>query len=90
MSTDKSDPKSVSKSVSLPDDMWELVDSHAEATDGDRSAMFRRLVIAELTSSGKWAGDKTAEFASAVAEFGGPIKVLELIQESQRGGLSHV
>lgn len=47
------DAKSVSKSVSLPDALWDLVDSHAQEIGGDRSSYVRGLVTTDLQAAGK-------------------------------------
>jgi hypothetical protein len=45
--------KSVSRSVSLPERLWPVVDSHAEGLGGDRSSWIAGLVIPALRAAGK-------------------------------------
>lgn len=63
-------PKSVSKSVSMPDWLWDLVEAHAPTTPGkDRSGYFRNLVEDNLRAVGKLAneGAQDVEFLAKIA-----------------------
>jgi hypothetical protein len=75
--------KAVSKSVSMPEAMWESLDSHATEINEDRSDLVRRLVQAELQKAGKLPGtpahDIRAEALSA-AEIAGPDAVLKALR----------
>jgi hypothetical protein len=45
--------KSVSRSVSLPELLWPVLDAHAESLGGDRSSWIYSLVVPALRAAGK-------------------------------------
>lgn len=62
----ETEAKSVSRSVSMPEDLWDLVDAHALTTrDGDRSTFIRRLVTENLSAAGKLPGSPGARVVAA-------------------------
>ena len=55
--------KAVSRSVTMTEEMWDVVDAHAttDPQSGDRSTYIRRLVTADLQAAGKLPGSAEAE-----------------------------
>lgn len=65
--SDKTEPKAVSRSVTLREDFWDRVDAHAKATTGDRSTYIRGLIERDL--SGAVVSNPTApDILSALCE----------------------
>lgn len=76
--------KAVSKSVSMPDQLWDIVEVHAPTTPGkDRSGYIRNLVEQDLAQSGKLPGTVHAEIIAAADEVGHD-RALEILRKAGR------
>ena len=85
--------KAVSRSVSLPESLWGVVDAHAlaDVASGDRSSYIRRLVTADLRAAGKLPGSplaEVAELAKEAAEVVGADVVLVALRQLGSGKLA--
>lgn len=80
--------KVVSKSVALPNSMWDAIDVHAPTTPGrDRSGYIRGLVEADLKKNGPLAKEEAAKAALIAAgeQFRGGLEgALEALAELSR------
>lgn len=76
--------KSVSRSVSMPENIWDAIENHAPTTPGkDRSGYIRSLVESDLNRVGALSTERI-KLEAAVVEVGGPAAALKLLKRSRR------
>lgn len=82
--------KGKSKSISLPEDLWPLVDEQARAQHSDRSEWVRRLIIDALEKAGVLDGGERERLRLSFEEAlerHGPEKMAELLEGFEEGEL---
>lgn len=85
MSEERNETKAVSRSVTMPESLWDATDSHAasDPISGDRSSYIRRLVTADLEASGKLPGsaqEQALTKSRAMIDLLGPQRAVEVFE----------